>query len=127
MAWDTDWALEGIYMFGGPLNVHRYVIDSGWFGQTTDTYYVTHFELDDDPNIEQSLTTKMSGPIHYFSVLYLLRKWSADNSRWIQEKTFYKAWLFSLERNFHDPIHHYPWSGLVLGVACEKKDNPALK
>ena len=32
MAWDTDYALEGIFSHGGPLNVHQYEIDSGKFG-----------------------------------------------------------------------------------------------
>ncbi len=27
MAWDTQYALEGFFLFGGPLNVTQYVID----------------------------------------------------------------------------------------------------
>jgi hypothetical protein len=28
MAWHALYALEGIFLFGGPLNVHRYIIDT---------------------------------------------------------------------------------------------------
>jgi hypothetical protein len=35
MAWDTQYALDGFFMFGGPLNVTQYVIDpdNSQFGQ----------------------------------------------------------------------------------------------
>ena len=86
MAWDAAFALEGIYMFGGPLNVHRYVIDSGPLGESTELHHVVHFQLDDDRNIEFRLTAKMRGPIEYFPVLYLLRRSSISASQWRQEK-----------------------------------------
>jgi len=48
MAWDSQYALDGFFQFGGPLNVTRYIIDpdDNTFGQSTDTYWVARFLLD---------------------------------------------------------------------------------
>ena len=50
MAWDGQYALDGFFQFGGPLNVIRYVIDpeDNKFGQSTDTYWVARFLLDEE-------------------------------------------------------------------------------
>ena len=130
MAWDAEYALEGIFLFGAPLNIHRYEIDSGQFGQSTDTTHIAHFLLDDDDNIKSRLITKMRGPIEYFPVLYLLGRThlSEQYPEWKQEKLFYKAWLFSLERNHRGVAYTTaPWGpGPTLGIGCYKKDNPHI-
>jgi hypothetical protein len=122
---DAAYALEGIYLFGGSLNVYEYVLDSGQFGQSTDTYHVAHFLLDDDAIIQARLMGKMRGPIEYFPVLYLLRRSTAPPPypAWVQEKLFYKAWLFSLGRQFKGPGISVWGPGPTLGIACYKKDN----
>jgi hypothetical protein len=128
MAWDAEYALEGIFLFGAPLNVDRYELDSGQFGQSTETYHVAHFLLDNDDNIKSRLITKMRGPSGYFPVLYLLRRshLSEQYPEWVREELFYKAWLFSLEPDHRDVTYTLaPWGpGWTLGIGCHKKDNP---
>ena len=79
MAWDTQYALDGFFMFGGPLNVTRYVIDpdDNKFGQSTDTYWVARFLLDEEIHVIARLNGLMKGPIVYHPVVYLLRRSSA--------------------------------------------------
>jgi hypothetical protein len=48
---------------------------------------------------------------------------------WKQEKLFYKAWLYSLERNHRGVAYTpAPWGpGPTLGIGCYKKDNPHIQ
>ncbi len=133
MAWDADYALLGIYTFGDCLNVHRYAIDpnDNRFGQSTDDYYVAHFLLDNDRNIELRLNMKMKGPIQYFPVLRLLRRTyisSASYPQWAQEKMLFKPWLFGITRNYANPNSGFrSWGdGPTLAIAFYKKDNPQV-
>ena len=127
MAWDTDYALEGIFTHGGPLNVHQYEIDSGKFGQSTETYHVIHFRIDNNNDLFDRLREKMTGEIIYYPIMCLLRRGSTKDANWKQELVMYRAWLFSLT-----PEHHtasppfYDWGGNTLGLGAYKKDNPHI-
>jgi hypothetical protein len=112
------------------LNVHRYELDSGQFGQSTETYHVAHFLLDNDDNIKSRLITKMRSPSGYFPALYLLRRshLSEQYPEWVREELFYKARLFSLEPDHRGVAYTpAPWGpGWTLGIGCHKKDNPHI-
>lgn len=127
MAWDSQYALDGIFLFGGPLNVSRYVIDpdDNKFGQSTDTYWVARFLLDEEIHVVARLNALMRGPIVHHPVLYLLRRSSASiGPRWVIEQKFYKSWLFSLGGNFYDPRNPgLSEAGQTLGIAFDKADN----
>jgi hypothetical protein len=127
MAWDSQYALDGFFQFGGPLNVTRYVIDpeDNKFGQSTDTYWVARFLLDEEIAVIARLNALMRGPIVYYPVVYLLRRLSASaDSKWVTEQRFYKSWLFSLGGNFSDPRNPaVSTAGQTLGIALNKADN----
>ena len=130
MAWDTQYALEGFFLFGGPLNVTRYVIDpdDNKFGQSTQTYWVARFMLDEETHVIARLNTLIRGPFKSFPVVYLLRRSSASvGPEWVMEERFYKSWLFSLGGNFFDPYNPgLGWGGQTLGIAFNKADNRHL-
>ena len=127
MAWDSQYALDGFFQFGGPLNVTQYVIDpnDNTFGQSTDTYWVARFLLDEEIYVISRLDALLRGPMIYYSAVYLLRRLSTSaDSRWVTERMFFKAWLFSLGGNFS-----IPWNpgastvGQTLAIAFNKADN----
>jgi hypothetical protein len=134
MAWDADYALLGIYLFGDGLNVHDYVIDpnDNNFGYSTDDYWVAHFLLDNDNNIATRLKSKMQGPnIEYFPVLRLLRRThisSPSYPQWAEEKMFFKPWLMGLLRDYGNPRSGFrSWGdGWTLAIGFYKKDNPSV-
>src|SRR5450432_2018613 len=104
MAWTSQYALDGFFTFGAPLNVTRYVIDpaDNKFGQSTDTYWVARFELDEEINVIARLNALVRGPMIYYPIVYLLRRSSASvGPDWIMEQKFYKAWIFSQGGNFY--------------------------
>jgi hypothetical protein len=127
MAWDTQYALDGFFMFGGPLNVTQYVIDpdDNKFGQSTGSYWVARFLLDEETHIIARLDTLMRGPIVYHPVVYLLRRSSASvGPAWVMEQRFHKSWLFSLGGKFFDPRNPgVSTGGQTLGLAFYKADN----
>ena len=127
MAWDSEYALDGFFVFGGPLNVTRYVIDpdDNKFGQSTDTYWVARFLLDEEIHVIARLNALIRGPIVYYPVVYLLRRSSASvGPGWVMEQQFYKSWLFSLGGNFVDPRNPgMSTGGQTLGIAFNKADN----
>jgi hypothetical protein len=127
MAWDSQYALDGFFMFGAPLNVTLYVIDpdDNKFGQSTDTYWVAHFLLDEEIHVIARLNGLMKGPIVYHPVVYLLRRSSASvGPEWVMEQRFHKSWLFSLGGNFYDPRNPgVSTAGQTLGLAFHKADN----
>ena len=127
MAWDSQYALDGFFQFGGPLNVTRYVIDpeDNKFGQSTDTYWVARFLLDEEIAVIARLNALMRGPMVYYPVVYLLRRLSASaDSKWVTEQRFHKSWLFSLGGNFSDPRNPaVSTAGQTLGIALNKADN----
>jgi hypothetical protein len=136
MAWDASYALDGIFLFGGPLNVHDYVIDTNSLGESTEEYHVVHFLLDDDREVERRLAGTMQTQIaHIFPVFYLLRRSMIANRTgtnlppWVQEMIIFKPWLHSLGRDFVDTNHGLaPWGpGPTLSIGCNKKDNPQIK
>ena len=130
MAWDSEYALDGFFLFGGPLNVTRYVIDPdhNQFGQSTDTYWVARFLLDEEIGAIARLNALIRGPIVYYPVVYLLRRSSASiGPAWVTEQQFYKSWLFSLGGNFFDPRNPgISTGGQTLGIALNKADNPQI-
>jgi hypothetical protein len=127
MAWDTQYALEGFFLFGGPLNVTRYVIDpdDNKFGQSTETYWVARFMLDEEIDVIARLNTLIRGPFKSFPVLYLLHRSSASvGPEWVMEERFYKSWLFSMGGNFVDPYNPGAGgAGQTLGIAFNKANN----
>ena len=127
MAWDTQYALDGFFMFGGPLNVTRYVIDpdDNKFGQSTDTYWVARFLLDEETHVIARLNELMRGPLVYYPVVHLLRRSSASvGPAWVMEQQFFKSWLFSLGGKFTDPRNPgMSTGGQTLGIAFNKADN----
>jgi len=127
MAWDSEYALDGFFVFGGPLNVTRYVIDpdNNKFGQSTDTYWVARFLLDEETHVIARLNALIRGPIVYYPVVYLLRRSSVSvGPGWVMEQQFYKSWLFSLGGNFVDPRNPaMSIGGQTLGIAFKKADN----
>ena len=131
MAWDTQYALEGFFMFGGPLNVTQYVIDpnDNKFGQSTDTYWVARFELDEEINVIARLSALARGSMIYYPVVYLLRRSSASvGPEWIMEQKFYKSWIFSQGGTFYDPRNPGVSGGAqTLGLAFHKADNPQIR
>lgn len=128
MAWDTDTVLEGIFTFGGPLNVHRWQVDTGKFGQSTESYHVIHFQVDDDSFLEERLKEKMRGPIFYYPRLYVLRRSDADKGRWYEKEIIYQGWLFSMQRGYKgSQPPFFEWPGLTIAIGCEKKANPHIK
>ena len=127
MAWDSEYALDGFFQFGGPLNVTQYVIDpdDNKFGQSTDTYWVARFLLDEEIYVISRLDALIRGPMVYYPVVYLMRRLSPSaDSRWVMERQFYKSWLFSLGGNFSDPRRPgFSTGGQTLGIAFNKADN----
>ena len=127
MAWDTQYALEGFFMFGGPLNVTRYVIDpdDNKFGQSTDTYWVARFLLDEEIHVIARLNELIRGAMVYYPVVHLLRRSSASaGPAWVMEQQFFKPWLFSLGGKFTDPRSPgMSTGGQTLGIAFNKADN----
>ena len=127
MAWDTQYALDGFFMFGGPLNVTRYVIDpdDNKFGQSTDTYWVARFLLDEEIHVIARLNELMRGALVYYPVVRLLRRSSSSTGpEWVMEQQFFKSWLFSLGGNFDDPRNPgVSTAGQTLGIAFNKADN----
>ena len=127
MAWDTQYALDGFFMFGGPLNVTAYVIDpdDNKFGQSTDTYWVVRFLLDEEIHVIARLNALMRGPIVYHPAVYLLRRSSNPvGPAWVMERQFFKSWLFSLGSKFYDPRNPgASTGGQTLGLAFNKADN----
>ncbi len=127
MAWDTQYALDGFFTFGGPLNVTQYVIDpdDNKFGQSTDSYWVARFLLDEEIDVIARLNALMRGPMVSYPMVYLLRRSSASaGPAWVMEQRFAKSWLFSLGGNFTDPRHPgMSTGGQTLGLAFNKADN----
>jgi hypothetical protein len=130
MAWDSEYALDGFFLFGGPLNVTQYVIDPdhNQFGQSTDTYWVARFLLDEEIAVIARLNALMRGPFVYHPIVYLLRRSSTSVGRaWVMEQRFYKSWLFSLGGIFFDPRNPgMSTGGQTLGIAFNKADNPQI-
>jgi hypothetical protein len=97
MAWDSQYALDGFFQFGGPLNVTRYIIDpdDNTFGQSTDTYWVARFLLDEEIYVISRLDALLRGPMVYYPAVYLLRRLSASaDSKWVTERMFFKTGFF---------------------------------
>ena len=130
MAWDSEYALDGFFLFGGPLNVTQYVSDPdhNQFGQSTDTYWVARFLLDEEIAVIARLNALMRGPFVYHPFVYLLRRSSASvGPAWVMEQRFYKSRLFSLGGNFFDPRNPgMSTGGQTLGIAFNKADNPQI-
>jgi hypothetical protein len=102
MAWNSQYALDGFFLFGAPLNVTRYVIDpaDNKFGQSTDSCWVARFELDDEIDVIARLND-LSRRSTIYPVVSLLRRSSASvGPEWVMEQKFYKAWIFSQGGNF---------------------------
>jgi hypothetical protein len=126
MAWDSQYALDGFFQFGSPLNVTEYVIDpdDNKFGKSTDTYRVARFLLDEEIAAIGRLHALVNGPIVHYPVVYLLRQSSATvGAKWVMEQKFYKSWLFSLGGNFVDP-RRPGWSigGQTLEIGFDRAD-----
>jgi hypothetical protein len=131
MAWNSQYALDGFFTFGAPLNVTRYVIDpaDNKFGQSTDTYWVARFELDEEINVIARLNALARGAIIYYPVIYLLRRSSASvGPEWVMEQKFYKSWIFSQGGNFYDARNPGLSGGAqTLGLAFNKADNHQIR
>jgi hypothetical protein len=131
MAWNSQYALDGFFTFGTPLNVTRYVIDpaDNKSGQSTDTYWVARFELDEEINVIARLNALARGPMIYYPIVYLLRRSSASvGPDWIMEQKFYKAWIFSQGGNFYDPRNPgVSYGAQTLGLAFHKADNQHIR
>ena len=99
--------------------------DDSKFGQSTDTYWVARFLLDEEIHVIARLKALMRGPIVYYPVVYLLRRSSTSvGPEWVMEQQFYKSWLFSLGGNFVDPRNPgMSTGGQTLGIAFKKADN----
>jgi hypothetical protein len=131
MAWNSQYALDGFFTFGAPLNVTRYVIDpaDNKFGQSTDTYWVARFELDEEINVIARLNALARGAIIYYPVIYLLRRSSASvGPEWVMEQKFYKSWIFSQGGKFYDARNPGLSGGAqTLGLAFNKADNHQIR
>jgi hypothetical protein len=131
MAWNSQYALDGFFTFGAPLNVTRYVIDpaDNKFGQSTDTYWVARFELDEEINVIARLNALARGATIYYPVIYLLRRSSASvGPEWVMEQKFYKSWIFSQGGNFYDARNPGLSGGAqTLGLAFNKADNHQIR
>lgn len=128
MAWDTDYTLLGIFLFGDGIDVVRYEVDTGHFGQSTDTYHVLHFQLQDDRYLEQRLKEKIGGGLQEFPVLHLMGRKTTGGAPWRQVSIFYRPWLFSLLRGYAGSNAPFiEWPGPTLAIACDKKINPHIR
>jgi hypothetical protein len=102
MAWNSQYALDGFFLFGAPLNVTRYVIDpaDNKFGQSTDTCWVARFELDDEIDViarhERSLETvdHLSCRLLAASVIRLGRTRMGDGTEVLQGVDLLARWEF---------------------------------
>jgi hypothetical protein len=130
MGWNSQYALDGFFLFGAPLNVTRYVIDpaDSKFGQSTDTYWVARFELDEEIGVIARLND-LSRRSTIYPVVSLLRRSSASvGPEWVMEQKFYKAWIFSQGGNFFDPRNPGVTGGAqTLSLAFNKADNRQIR
>lgn len=121
MSWEADRVLEGVFMFGGPINIWQmelYQERNGDLG-----YYRIHMNIDDDEYLLSRLREKMKGEITYYPRLVIMespRTRSVPAQYWT-ESFIYKAWLYSLERGYRPTTYPYePWPGWTLGIAADK-------
>jgi hypothetical protein len=99
------------------------------FGQSTDTYWVARFELDEEINVIARLNALARGATIYYPVIYLLRRSSASvGPEWVMEQKFYKSWIFSQGGNFYDARNPGLSGGAqTLGLAFNKADNHQIR
>jgi hypothetical protein len=119
MAWDTDYIFEGLHMFGPPLNVWKWEIYQSPYGPESLSYYRLHLNIDDNEDLFQRLlhqTTDGSG-IRYYQRLIMMHL----NIPRPKEFFFYKAWIYSIEKNYRPSQYPYTeWKGPTLGIAFDK-------
>ena len=117
MGWDTEWVLEGLFMFGAPLNIWKMeVYNERGSGLS---YHRIHMNLDDDPDLFTRLNNKIKAEkgIENYPRLILL-DWK---TQYPHEYYAYKPWLYSLEMNYSPSRYPYdPWKGPTLGIAFDK-------
>ena len=130
MAWLDEYALDGFFQFGGPLNATRYVIDpnDNRFGRSTDDYWVARFLLDEDIAVIERLRSLIEGPMTHYPILYRMRRRSpAADTTWLMEHQFYKDWLYGMTNEFFDPRYPGPSEGgQALEIAFNRVDNPQI-
>lgn len=121
MGWEADRVLEGIFMWGAPLNIWEMELYHDRWGDMG--YYRIHMNLDDDPDLVERLKGKMKGPIHYYQRLIIMegpQTRSVPVTTW-REWYFYKVWLYSLQTDYRPSRYPYdPWPGFTLGIAFDK-------
>jgi hypothetical protein len=91
MGWNSQYALDGFFLFGAPLNVTRYVIDpaDNKFGQSTDTYWVARFELDEEIDVIARLND-LSRRSTIYPVVSLLRRSGARSRSGMADDRFHR-------------------------------------
>jgi hypothetical protein len=118
MAWDTEWVLEGMFMFGAPLNIWKMEVYRE-SGGTPLSYYRIHMNLDNDPDLFTRLNNKIRAEnrIERYPRLILI-DWK---TQYPHEYRMYSPWLYSLESDYRPSKYPYdPWKGPTLGVAFDK-------
>lgn len=129
-AWMGQYALDGFFQFGAPLNANRYVVDptDHNFGFSTDTTWVARFLLDEEIAVIERLRSLMHGGITNYPMLTLMRRSTANvGPPWLMENRFHNAWMSYLGPDWHDasgPL--LTLGGQVLEISCNKADNPQI-
>lgn len=119
MAWDTDYQLEGLTMFGPMLNVWKWEVYQQDPGFQPLDYHRIHMKIDDNADLWDKLMGmfKTSGTMKYYKRLIMMHL-NIDRPK---QYCFYDAWLYSLEKNYRPSQYSYePWPGATLGIAFDK-------
>lgn len=117
MAWEANRVLEGVFLFGAPLNIWRMELDRDRYGGGK--YFHIHMQIDDDQNLSDRLMHRIRAEtgIEHFPRLIIMEKYG---DFW-REYVFYKPFIDSLQTNYRPT--QYPldqWKGWTLGIAFEK-------
>ena len=122
MSWESDRVLEGIFHFGGPVNIWKMELDKG--SSDDIRHYCIRMLIDDDAELASRLKMKMlSGSGGEFQRLIVMegpKTRSIRTDNWI-EHYLYSPWLYSLQTDYHS--EYYPfgiWKGWTLGIAFNK-------
>lgn len=118
MSWESNTVLEGIFDFGGPINIWQAQIWSG--GQMADGQGVSHvnMQIDDNDDLANRIDQKIRSEegIYYFPRLIFMQNRSTGSGYW-KEWVFSRPWLHGLHRDHK--MSGYPWDvwkGWTLGI-----------
>jgi hypothetical protein len=121
MGWEAERVLEGIFMWGEPLNIWEMELYNERNGDLG--YFRVHMNIDDDSYLADRLMAKTKGPIHYYSRLIIMegpKTRSVPATHWT-ETFIYNAWIYSLQTDYSPSNYpHSVWPGWTLGIAADK-------